>query len=104
MSSFLFKAVFWGDIALDDEDLKIFQIDRTIDLTQHSNERLGHNTGMIFQACFNLFFLLFTSAWKAISLSNVESQYNVLGNISLQFKMLLNNEYKFVLGKEKLKF
>ncbi|KAM6346195.1 tolloid-like protein 1 isoform 1-T1 [Podargus strigoides] len=38
-------AVFWGDIALDDEDLKIFQIDRTIDLTQHSNERLGHNTG-----------------------------------------------------------
>ncbi|KAJ7410896.1 hypothetical protein WISP_105653 [Willisornis vidua] len=39
------EAVFWGDIALDDEDLKIFQIDRTIDLTQHSNERLGHNTG-----------------------------------------------------------
>uniref|UniRef100_A0A8C3TYW6 Metalloendopeptidase n=1 Tax=Catharus ustulatus TaxID=91951 RepID=A0A8C3TYW6_CATUS len=38
-------AVFWGDIALDDEDLKIFQIDRTIDLTQHSNERLDHNTG-----------------------------------------------------------
>ncbi|XP_039236423.1 tolloid-like protein 1 [Pipra filicauda] len=38
-------AVFWGDIALDDEDLKIFQIDRTIDLTLHSNERLGHNTG-----------------------------------------------------------
>lgn len=49
LSSFLFKAVFWGDIALDDEDLKIFQIDRTIDLTQHSNERLGHNTGMLFQ-------------------------------------------------------
>lgn len=48
LSSFLFKAVFWGDIALDDEDLKIFQIDRTIDLTQHSNERLGHNTGMLF--------------------------------------------------------
>uniref|UniRef100_A0A670J3I9 Tolloid like 1 n=1 Tax=Podarcis muralis TaxID=64176 RepID=A0A670J3I9_PODMU len=38
-------AVFWGDIALDDEDLKMFHIDRTIDLTQHSNERLGHNTG-----------------------------------------------------------
>uniref|UniRef100_A0A8C5J866 Metalloendopeptidase n=1 Tax=Junco hyemalis TaxID=40217 RepID=A0A8C5J866_JUNHY len=52
LSSFLFKAVFWGDIALDDEDLKIFQIDRTIDLTQHSNERLGHNTGMLFQTCF----------------------------------------------------
>lgn len=56
LSSFLFKAVFWGDIALDDEDLKIFQIDRTIDLTQHSNERLGHNTGMIFQACFLTYF------------------------------------------------
>ncbi|XP_034968009.2 tolloid-like protein 1 isoform X3 [Zootoca vivipara] len=38
-------AVFWGDIALDDEDLKMFHIDRTIDLTEHSNERLGHNTG-----------------------------------------------------------
>lgn len=47
-SLFVFKAVFWGDIALDDEDLKMFQIDRTIDLTQHSNERLGHNTGKIF--------------------------------------------------------
>nr|XP_028600382.1 tolloid-like protein 1 [Podarcis muralis] len=44
-SLFVFKAVFWGDIALDDEDLKMFHIDRTIDLTQHSNERLGHNTG-----------------------------------------------------------
>lgn len=44
-SLFVFKAVFWGDIALDDEDLKMFQIDRTIDLTQHSDERLGHNTG-----------------------------------------------------------
>lgn len=61
LSSFLFKAVFWGDIALDDEDLKIFQIDRTIDLTQHSNERLGHNTGMLFQPCFNLSFLLVNS-------------------------------------------
>ncbi|RXM97483.1 Tolloid-like protein 1 [Acipenser ruthenus] len=38
-------AVFWGDIALDEEDLKMFQIDRTIDLTQHTNERLGHTTG-----------------------------------------------------------
>lgn len=44
---FVFKAVFWGDIALDDEDLKMFHIDRTIDLTQHSNERLGHNTGKL---------------------------------------------------------
>ncbi|KAG8134960.1 hypothetical protein E2320_008025, partial [Naja naja] len=37
--------VFWGDIALDVEDLKIFQIDRTIDLTQHSEGKNGHNTG-----------------------------------------------------------
>ncbi|KAG2466898.1 TLL1 protein, partial [Polypterus senegalus] len=37
-------AVFWGDIALDEEDLKMFQIDRTIDLTQHSNDRQGHTT------------------------------------------------------------
>ncbi|KAH0616082.1 hypothetical protein JD844_026913, partial [Phrynosoma platyrhinos] len=44
-SLFVFKAVFWGDIALDDEDLKIFQIDRTIDLTQNSNKRERHNTG-----------------------------------------------------------
>ncbi|MGH0141801.1 UNVERIFIED_CONTAM: hypothetical protein FKN15_026336, partial [Acipenser sinensis] len=36
---------FWGDIALDEEDLKMFQIDRTTDLTQHTNERLGHTTG-----------------------------------------------------------
>ncbi|XP_069600291.1 tolloid-like protein 1 isoform X1 [Ranitomeya imitator] len=37
--------VFWGDIALDKEDLKMFKIDRTIDLTQHSNEHMGHTTG-----------------------------------------------------------
>ncbi|XP_073088731.1 tolloid-like protein 1 isoform X4 [Manis javanica] len=38
-------AVFWGDIALDDEDLNIFQIDRTIDLTQNPFGNLGHTTG-----------------------------------------------------------
>ncbi|XP_058436360.1 tolloid-like protein 1 isoform X3 [Marmota monax] len=38
-------AVFWGDIALDDEDLNIFQIDRTIDLTQNPFGKLGHTTG-----------------------------------------------------------
>nr|XP_046193795.1 dorsal-ventral patterning tolloid-like protein 1 [Oncorhynchus gorbuscha]XP_046193796.1 dorsal-ventral patterning tolloid-like protein 1 [Oncorhynchus gorbuscha]XP_046193797.1 dorsal-ventral patterning tolloid-like protein 1 [Oncorhynchus gorbuscha] len=32
------KAVaFWGDIALDEEDLRMFQIDRTIDVTQHTH-------------------------------------------------------------------
>lgn len=44
---FVFKAVFWGDIALDVEDLKIFQIDRTIDLTQHSEGKNGHHTGKL---------------------------------------------------------
>lgn len=44
---FVFKAVFWGDIALDVEDLKIFQIDRTIDLTQHSEGKNGHSTGKL---------------------------------------------------------
>ncbi|KAG8592594.1 hypothetical protein GDO81_000555 [Engystomops pustulosus] len=34
---------FWGDIALDEEDLKNFNIDRTIGLKQH--EHLGHTTG-----------------------------------------------------------
>nr|XP_054599807.1 dorsal-ventral patterning tolloid-like protein 1 [Nothobranchius furzeri] len=42
-------AVFWGDIALDEEDLSMFQIDRTIDLTQHTNmhphSRQGHTSG-----------------------------------------------------------
>ncbi|XP_076001313.1 dorsal-ventral patterning tolloid-like protein 1 isoform X1 [Genypterus blacodes] len=42
-------AVFWGDIALDEEDLKMFQIDRTIDLMQHTNvhahSRQGHTSG-----------------------------------------------------------
>ncbi|KAF6097689.1 tolloid like 1 [Phyllostomus discolor] len=38
-------AVFWGDIALDDEELNIFQIDRTIDLTQNPFGRVGHTTG-----------------------------------------------------------
>lgn len=42
-------AVFWGDIALDEEDLRMFQIDRTIDLTQrahtHSRLRQGHTSG-----------------------------------------------------------
>ncbi|KAJ8399300.1 hypothetical protein AAFF_G00413380 [Aldrovandia affinis] len=38
-------AAFWGDIALDEEDLKMFQIDRTIDLTQHTQDRQGHMSG-----------------------------------------------------------
>ncbi|XP_045082672.1 dorsal-ventral patterning tolloid-like protein 1 isoform X2 [Coregonus clupeaformis] len=41
-------AAFWGDIALDEEDLRMFQIDRTIDVTQHTHththSRQGHTT------------------------------------------------------------
>ncbi|XP_048459029.1 bone morphogenetic protein 1 isoform X2 [Rhincodon typus] len=38
-------AAFWGDIALDEEDLQLFQIDRTIDLSRHMLDRIGHTTG-----------------------------------------------------------
>ncbi|GCC24748.1 hypothetical protein chiPu_0003150 [Chiloscyllium punctatum] len=38
-------AAFWGDIALDEEDLQLFQIDRTIDLSRHLLDRIGHTTG-----------------------------------------------------------
>lgn len=45
----ILSAVFWGDIALDEEDLRMFHIDRTIDLTQHTNirqhSRQGHTSG-----------------------------------------------------------
>ncbi|XP_055770225.1 dorsal-ventral patterning tolloid-like protein 1, partial [Salvelinus fontinalis] len=39
------KAVaFWGDIALDEEDLRMFQIDRTIDVTQHTQTHTHTHT------------------------------------------------------------
>ncbi|XP_020788612.1 dorsal-ventral patterning tolloid-like protein 1 isoform X1 [Boleophthalmus pectinirostris] len=38
-------AVFWGDIALDEEDLRMFQVDRTVDLTHHAHTHTGHTTG-----------------------------------------------------------
>uniref|UniRef100_A0A6I8P5P4 Metalloendopeptidase n=1 Tax=Ornithorhynchus anatinus TaxID=9258 RepID=A0A6I8P5P4_ORNAN len=44
-SSFLLPAVFWGDIALDEDDLKLFHIDRTIDLTEHTVGEARHTTG-----------------------------------------------------------
>lgn len=46
---FFFPAVFWGDIALDEEDLKMFQIDGTIELSQQSHGRQGHTSGKIHQ-------------------------------------------------------
>uniref|UniRef100_A0A8C7K1R0 Metalloendopeptidase n=1 Tax=Oncorhynchus kisutch TaxID=8019 RepID=A0A8C7K1R0_ONCKI len=47
------NVAFWGDIALDEEDLRMFQIDRTIDVTQHTHtlthththSRQGQTTG-----------------------------------------------------------
>ncbi|EPQ19716.1 Tolloid-like protein 2 [Myotis brandtii] len=38
-------SVFWGDIALDEEDLKLFQIDKTQDWIKQSVEKTGHRTG-----------------------------------------------------------
>ncbi|KAM7330197.1 hypothetical protein ACRRTK_011810 [Alexandromys fortis] len=37
-------AVFWGDIALEEEDLKLFHIDKAEDWTKPSTEEMAHNT------------------------------------------------------------
>lgn len=37
-------AAFWGDIALDEDDLKLFQVDRTDDL-KHSDGNARHTSG-----------------------------------------------------------
>lgn len=42
---FFFPAVFWGDIALDEEDLKLFHINQTRDWIKESVEEAGHSTG-----------------------------------------------------------
>lgn len=42
---FSFPAVFWGDIALDEEDLKLFHIDKAHDWVKQSVEDMGHSTG-----------------------------------------------------------
>lgn len=42
---FLLLAVFWGDIALDEDDLKLFHIDKAEDWTKPSIEKAGHDTG-----------------------------------------------------------
>lgn len=42
---FPFPAVFWGDIALDEEDLKLFHIDKAHDWVKQSVEDMGHSTG-----------------------------------------------------------
>ncbi|XP_021007731.1 tolloid-like protein 2 [Mus caroli] len=38
-------AVFWGDIALDEDDLKLFHIDKAEDWTKPSMDKPGHDTG-----------------------------------------------------------
>uniref|UniRef100_A0A4X2JP49 Metalloendopeptidase n=1 Tax=Vombatus ursinus TaxID=29139 RepID=A0A4X2JP49_VOMUR len=38
-------SVFWGDIALDEEDLKLFHVDKTINSSKPLIERTGHSTG-----------------------------------------------------------
>ncbi|KAL8173958.1 UNVERIFIED_CONTAM: hypothetical protein K2H54_035243 [Gekko kuhli] len=38
------RAAFSGDIALDEEDLKFFQVDRVVDLTRHTIERTVTNS------------------------------------------------------------
>uniref|UniRef100_A0A5F8H493 Metalloendopeptidase n=1 Tax=Monodelphis domestica TaxID=13616 RepID=A0A5F8H493_MONDO len=40
-----FMTVFWGDIALDEDDLKLFHVDKTINSSKPSIERTGHTTG-----------------------------------------------------------
>ena len=45
MFFFFFPAVFWGDIALDEEDLKLFHIDKARDWIKQSVEERGHSTG-----------------------------------------------------------
>lgn len=42
---FFFTAVFWGDIALDEEDLKLFHVDKAHDWIRQSGEEVGHGTG-----------------------------------------------------------
>uniref|UniRef100_H0UU51 Metalloendopeptidase n=1 Tax=Cavia porcellus TaxID=10141 RepID=H0UU51_CAVPO len=37
--------VFWGDIALDEDDLKLFNIDKAQDWTKPSEEEIAHSTG-----------------------------------------------------------
>lgn len=42
---FFFLVVFWGDIALDEDDLKLFNIDKAQDWTKPSEEEIAHSTG-----------------------------------------------------------
>lgn len=37
-------AAFLGDIALDEEDLQLFQVDRVVDLARHTITRLPSNS------------------------------------------------------------
>uniref|UniRef100_A0A803TAZ1 Uncharacterized protein n=1 Tax=Anolis carolinensis TaxID=28377 RepID=A0A803TAZ1_ANOCA len=41
-----FPAAFLGDIALDEEDLKMFKVDRVVDLTRHTIQRTANNSSV----------------------------------------------------------
>ncbi|CAO2585469.1 Tolloid-like protein 2 [Lemmus lemmus] len=58
-------AVFWGDIALEEEDLKLFHIDKVKDWTKPSTEEMAHNTGGLEEP---------SARWPNVTASNTSVQ------------------------------
>ncbi|XP_006992477.2 tolloid-like protein 2 [Peromyscus maniculatus bairdii] len=59
-------AVFWGDIALEEEDLKLFHIDKAEDWTKVSaEEEMGHDTGGLEEP---------SARWPNVTASNTSTQ------------------------------
>uniref|UniRef100_A0A452V7P4 Metalloendopeptidase n=1 Tax=Ursus maritimus TaxID=29073 RepID=A0A452V7P4_URSMA len=59
-------AVFWGDIALDEEDLKLFHIDKARDWIKQSVEEGGHSTGGLEEQPFE--------SWDNATATNTSSE------------------------------
>uniref|UniRef100_A0A8C8X7H2 Metalloendopeptidase n=1 Tax=Panthera leo TaxID=9689 RepID=A0A8C8X7H2_PANLE len=59
-------AVFWGDIALDEEDLKLFHIDKARDWIKQSVEERGHSTGGLEEQPFE--------SWQNATAMNTSSE------------------------------
>uniref|UniRef100_A0A8C5K7S6 Metalloendopeptidase n=1 Tax=Jaculus jaculus TaxID=51337 RepID=A0A8C5K7S6_JACJA len=59
-------AVFWGDIALDEEDLKLFHIDKAGDWAKPSMKEMGHSTGGLEEQL--------SESWPNATVSNASSQ------------------------------
>ncbi|XP_025773583.1 tolloid-like protein 2 [Puma concolor] len=59
-------AVFWGDIALDEEDLKLFHIDKARDWIKQSVEERGHGTGGLEEQPFE--------SWQNATAMNTKSE------------------------------